>query len=229
MTTTHDLSADPGTRETSRDLLEALTSLDAVPGHEDEVLDFLRARWAGLGELGSDRLGSVFCERRGAAGGPRILIDSHVDEVGFVAQRVTPAGHIKFLPLGSWWPHALLAQRVRIRTARGKVPGVIAARPPHQLKLAERERVLDFGDLYIDVGASSHDEAVEGLGVRPGCPIAPDARFGTLANPRLLTAKAFDNRVGVALVTEVLERLGDHPGTVIGSGDRKSTRLNSSH
>lgn len=203
---------------TSRDLLAALTRLDGVPGHEDEVLDFLRERWAALGEIGCDRLGSVFCVRRGAADAPRVLLDSHVDEVGFIVQRVTPAGHVRFLPLGSWWPHTLLAQRVRIRTARGKVPGVIGARPPHLLKPAERERVLDFGDLYVDVGATSFDEAVEGLGVRPGCPIAPDAPFGTLANPRLLTAKAFDNRVGVALVTEALERLAAHPNTVIGAG-----------
>ena len=215
MTTPLPLTA---TRESSRDLLQALTGLDAVPGHEDEVLDFLHERWSRHGELGFDRLGSVFCERRGAADEPRILVDSHVDEVGFVVQRVTPAGHVKFLPLGSWWPHTLLAQRVRIRTARGKVPGVIGARPPHLLKPAERERVLDFGDLYIDVGAANQDEAVETLGLGPGCPIAPDAPFGTLANPRLLTAKAFDNRVGVALVTEVLEQLGDHPNTVIGSG-----------
>lgn len=219
MTTTPvSLPSAPGSREASRELLEALTSLDAVPGHEDEVTGFLRERWSRLGALGADRLGSVFCTRRGSAEGPRILIDSHVDEVGFVVQRVTPAGHVKFMPLGSWWPHVLLAQRVRIRTAGGKVPGIVGSRPPHLLKPAERERVLDFGDLYIDVGATSHDEAVEVLGVRPGCPIAPDARFGTLAHPRLLTGKAFDNRVGVALVTEVLERLTDHPNTVIGSG-----------
>ena len=207
-------SAEPRSVE----LLHRLTQLDAVPGHETEVTDFLRDRWAGLGELGGDRLGSLFCVKRGSADAPRVLLDSHVDEVGFVVHRVTPAGHVRFLPLGSWWPHALLAQRVRILTARGKIPGVIGARPPHLLKPAERERVLDFGDLYVDVGAESAEEAVESYGVRPGCPIVPEATFGTLANPRLLTAKAFDNRVGVALVTEVLERIGDHPNTVIGAG-----------
>jgi putative aminopeptidase FrvX len=199
-------------------LLETLSGLDAVPGHEAEVLGFLRDRWSPHGDVGGDRLGSVFCTRVGAADGPRILIDSHVDEVGFIVQRVTPTGHVKFLPLGSWWPHTLLAQRVRILTPRGKVPGVIGARPPHALKPAERERVLDFGDLFVDVGAEDHDQAVGGYGVRPGCPIVPDVPFRTLTNPRLLTGKAFDNRVGVALVTEVLEQLSHHPNTVIVSG-----------
>lgn len=218
MTTSISCTNEPRSSGASLALLRALTELDAVPGHEREMCDFLRRRWSSYGELGGDRLGSVSCIRRGDADEPRILIDSHVDEVGFVVQRVTPAGHLKFLPLGSWWPHTLLAQRVRILTAKGKVPGVIGARPPHLLKPAERERVLDFGELFVDVGAQDFEEAVNVFGVRPGCPIVPDASFQTLANPRLLSAKAFDNRVGVALVTETLERLGDHPNTVIGSG-----------
>ncbi len=39
-----------------------------------------------------------------------------------------------------------------------------------------------------------------------------------LKNEKLLTAKAFDNRVGVALVIEALLKLEEHPNTVIGAG-----------
>jgi len=199
-------------------LLERLTDLDAVPGHEDEVLGWLRERWGPLGTLGADRLGSLYCVRSGGETEPRILLDSHVDEVGFLVRRVTPAGLVQFLPLGNWWPHALLAQRVRIRTAGGLVRGVIGSRPPHTLRPAERERVLDFPELFIDVGAESQEQAEHEFGVRPGCPVVPDSPFTRLAHPRRVAAKAFDNRVGVALATEVLERLGDHPSTVIAAG-----------
>lgn len=204
-------------RQASVGLLEMLTQADAVPGHEAEVRAIVRARLEALGVLGSDRLGSLFCEKRGTADRPRILIDSHIDEVGFIVQRVTPEGRIKFLPLGGWWPHALPAQRVRILTPNGKVPGVIGARPPHLLKPAERETVLAFSDLFIDIGAESLEQAAS-LGVAPGCPIAPYSPFVPLAGEKLFSTKAFDNRVGVALVIETLERLADHPNTVIGSG-----------
>jgi len=209
--------AESPSRPSSIELLERLVQADAVPGHEEEVREIFRARLSAVGELGGDRLGSVLCTKRGSADGPRILLDSHVDEVGFIVQRVTAAGLVKFLPLGGWWPHALLAQRVRILTRRGKLPGVIGSRPPHVLQPGQRERVLDFPDLFVDIGAGSQADAEE-RGVTPGCPIVPWSPFLPMANPDLLSGKAFDNRVGVALVIETLERLGDHPNTVIGSG-----------
>ena len=203
--------------DASVDLLERLTQADAVPGHEDEVRAVFRSRLSRAGEIGHDRLGSVFCTKSGDRDGPRILLDSHMDEVGFVVQSVTAAGLVRFLPLGGWWPHAVLAQRVRILTPVGKVPGVIGSRPPHVLKTAERERVLGFTELFIDVGADSA-EAAAALGIAPGCPVVPWSPFVPLANGRRYTSKAFDNRVGVALVIEALERLERHPNTVIGAG-----------
>jgi hypothetical protein len=127
----------------SIELLERLTQADAVPGHETEVREIFRSRLSDVGELATDRLGSIYCTKRGTSGAPRVLIDSHLDEVGFIVQSVTPGGMVKFLPLGNWWPHALLAQRVRVLTRDGKVPGVIGSRPPHVLKPSERDRVLD--------------------------------------------------------------------------------------
>jgi endoglucanase len=201
----------------SVELLETLTQADAVSGYEQEVREIFAARLCGVGELGYDRLGSVFCVRRGTSAEPRVLLDSHIDEVGFIVQRITSAGEVKFLPLGRWWAHALLAQRVRVLTRQGKVPGVIGSRPPHLLGPGEHDRVLDFADLFIDVGARSRGQA-EAFGVVPGCPIAPYSPFLPLRDETLYTSKAFDNRVGVALVIETLERLDSHPNTVIGAG-----------
>jgi len=202
---------------TSIALLETLTQADAAPGHETEVREIFRSGLAGIGPVATDGLGSVFCTKRGSTDRPRILLASHMDEVGFIVQRVTPAGYIRFHPLGGWWAHSLPAQRVNIITRRGKVPGVIGSRPPHLLKGAERDRVLDVSDLFIDIGAASADEAA-GLGVVPGCPIVPHTPFLPLIEDRVYSSKAFDNRVGVALVIEALQRLGEHPNTVIGAG-----------
>jgi putative aminopeptidase FrvX len=203
--------------DASFELLEELTRADGVPGHEREVAAVFERRLAGVGAIRRDRLGSVACIRKGPEGGPRILLDSHMDEVGFIVQRVTARGYVKIVAAGGWWSHTLLAQRVRIGTAQGKVPGIIGSTPPHLLSAEARERVMKLEDLFIDIGAKDRAEA-EAWGVRPGCPVAPHTPLQRLHEPNLLTAKALDNRVGVALVIEALRDTDDHPNTLIGAG-----------
>ena len=204
--------------ETSVELLEELTQADAIPGHEAEVSHIFHSRLQGFGEIQKDRLGSLICTKNGSAKKPRILLDSHMDEVGFIVQHVTGAGYVKFLTVGGWWAHTLLAQRVNILTKQGKVSGVIGSTPPHLLSMGSRDKVMDIKDLYIDIGAESAEQATEEYGVKPGCPIVPYGPFMPMRNPKLFSAKAFDNRVGVGLVIETLQQLGDHPNTVIGTG-----------
>ena len=163
-------------------------------------------------------MGSVFCTKQGDAREPRVLLDSHLDEVGFIVQRVTDSGYVKFLPVGGWWAHTLLAQRVHIVTKHGKVPGVIGSIPPHLLGAGSREKVMEIQNLFIDIGAESDNQASDDFGVVPGCPIVPYGPFIPMKNPRLFSAKAFDNRLGVALVIQTLQKLGKHPNTIVGSG-----------
>jgi len=102
--------------ETSIELLESLTQADGIPGHETEVREIFREMVANVGTIGTDRLGSIFSTCVGSSAHPRILLDSHLDEVGFIVRNVTEAGYVKFLPVGGWWAHTLLAQRVTITT-----------------------------------------------------------------------------------------------------------------
>ena len=202
----------------SVELLMELTQADAIPGHEEEVRQIFHSRLKRVGAIQKDRLGSIFCTKEGNSEKPRILLDSHMDEVGFIVQSVTGAGYIKFLTVGGWWAHTLLAQRVNILTKQGKISGVIGSTPPHLLSAGSRDKVMDIKDLYIDIGAESAEQATEEYGVKPGCPIVPYGPFLPMRNLKLFSAKAFDNRVGVGLVIETLEQLGDHPNTLIGTG-----------
>ena len=134
--------------ETSIELLKSLTQADGIPGYEDEVRDVFREAVSGVGPVETDKLGGIFCTHAGSTDHPRILLDSHLDEIGFVVQNVTDNGFVKFLPLGGWWAHTLLAQRVTITTKLGKVPGVVGSTPPHLLS-GSRDKVLDMKDLVL--------------------------------------------------------------------------------
>src|SRR5438093_852372 len=66
------------------------------------------------------------------------------------------------------------------------------------------------------VGSFSDFDVRENLDIQPGDPIVPDSPFHVMANPNLLLAKAWDNRVGCGLAAETVRQLGAaaHPNTV---------------
>jgi len=186
-----------------KDLVEA----HGVPGFEGGVAAVMARYLKGVGTISRDRLGSFICELSGPAGGPRVMLAGHLDEVGFMVKSVTKEGFVKFLPLGGWWGHVVLAQRLVIKTRKGDVLGVVGSKPPHELRDEDRKKVLEIREMYLDVGATSDWDVRKKLDIRPGDPIIPDSSFTPMANPNLLLAKAWDNRIGCALAAETAKRL----------------------
>ena len=198
-------------------LLKDLTDAPGVPGQEGPVREVMERYLAPHGELMYDNLGSVVGMRRGRGVGenaPRILLAGHMDEVGFLVTMIDSDGFIKFQTLGGWWEQVMLAQRVLIRTSKGDLVGVFGSKPPHILPADERKKPVEKSDMFIDIGVLSKEEAIE-AGVRPGDPIIPICPFTQLANPKMLLAKAWDNRFGCALAVEAFREIGnDHPNTI---------------
>jgi endoglucanase len=201
-------------------LLKDLTDAPGVPGQEDEVARVMERYLKPVAEITYDRLGSLIAKKKGAKESPKILIAGHMDEVGFMVKDVTKDGYIKFLPLGGWWGHVALAQRMKICTKKGPVTGVTGAKPPHILPEEERKKVLDIKDMFIDVGVTPDFDVRKKLGVTPGDSIVPDSPFTVMSNKRMYLAKALDNRFGCAGVVDVLTRFSKtpHPNTLYGVG-----------
>ncbi|MGJ8724815.1 MAG: M42 family metallopeptidase [Roseibacillus sp.] len=197
-------------------LLKKLTEAHSVSGFEDEVRVIFKDELSPHGAIGYDRLGSIYCRASQSQEGPRILVAGHMDEVGFRVQAINPAGFLTFVPVGGWWGHNLLAQRVEIKTRSGrKITGVVASKPPHFLTQAERAKVQELDAMFIDLAADSAEEVSE-WGIRVGDPVAPVSMFQETAHPERFLAKAFDNRIGMAGAIEVGgELLGSHPNLFV--------------
>jgi putative aminopeptidase FrvX len=198
-------------------LLKELTETSGVSGYETPIRSLVRKYLEKYGELTQDKIGSVICRKQGTSEKPRIMLAGHMDEIGFMVKQITPEGFIKFLPLGGWFDQVLLGQRVIIQSLKGDVVGVIGAKPPHLLPADERDKVVKRKDMYIDIGASSKDD-VDAAGIRLGDPIVPRADFVELAGGLTYLSKAFDDRVGTALVISTMQELQQksHPNTVYG-------------
>ena len=201
-------------------MLKDLTDANGIPGNEKEARDVMeRYIKPYADEVYTDNLGSLIAKKAGDANGPKIMIAGHLDEVGFMVTRIDDKGFIYFQTVGGWWSQVMLAQRVTIMTKDGDVTGVIGSKPPHILSAEARKKPVEIKDMFIDIGASSKEQAEE-FGVKPGDSIVPYFEFTQMKNEKMLLAKAWDNRIGCAIAIEVLKQLEGqvHPNIVYGVG-----------
>ncbi len=200
------------------EIIIELSNAFGPSGFEGEVREVFRRMVANQTEITHDNLGSIITTHHGKATAPKILLAAHLDEVGLMVRGITQGGYLKTVPLGSWWPPTLLAQRVLVRSKKGDYFGAIGAKPPHYLGEEEKNRPLKLTDLYIDVGARNFDEVVA-LGIGIGDPVVPAVKTEKLGASGTLIGKAFDDRVGCAVIVKVLQELDrNHPNQVIGAG-----------
>ena len=158
------------------------------------------------------------------------MLDAHMDELGAMTRRITPDGFVTMQMLGGWLDAALPGQRWVIMTARGPVKAVSGIRDVHVTPADERTKPFSRDNLYLDIGARSVAEA-EAMGVAVGDPVAPDVAFEELGAGRY-TGKAWDDRVGCAVVVEALRRLvaEGHPNQLfVAATTQEETGLRGAH
>lgn len=209
-------------------LLKDLSEAVGPPGFEEPVRAIMVREMKPYGALSYDGLGSVILSRGDA--GPRVMLDAHMDEVGGMVRRATPDGFVTLQMLGGWLDQALPGQRWVILTAKGPVRAISGIRDIHVTPPEERTRPFNRDNFYLDLGARSAAE-VAALGVQPGDPVVPDVAFEELAGGRY-AGKAWDDRVGCALVIEVLRRLAaeGHPNRLfVAATVQEETGLRGAH
>jgi len=190
--------------------LKTLVELNAVPGQEHQVRDFMRKELSKYSdEIIQDKLGSIFAVKRSKVeNAPKVMVAGHMDEVGFMVTGLNEFGLVKFQTLGGWWNQNMLAQRVKLHTDKMVIPGVISSVSPHLLTPEQRKKPMEITKMLIDVGCSTKEEAEE-LGIKVGQMITPEGDLVEMANGKTLLGKAFDDRYGCALALDVLESLQD--------------------
>ena len=155
-----------------------------------------------------DGMGSLIAQQ--GATGPRIMIDAHMDELGGLVRRVTPAGFLTMQMLGGWLDQALVDQRWIIIGSKGPIHAVTGIRDIHVVPAEDRSKIFPRDQLYLDVGAKNPQE-VAALGITPGDPIVPDAPFVDLNGTGNYLGKAWDDRIGLAVLCEAMRRTATLP------------------
>ena len=193
--------------------LEMIRKLSDAPGpsgFEDAVVDIAKEYAADLGALEEDCLRNLYIHRKENTGTkPVIMLDAHSDEVGFMIHSIKPNGTLRFVQLGRWSKNALVSAKVLVRNSLGEyIPGIIASKPVHFMSASEQANpTQEIPDMVIDIGAVSDIEAVEKFHIRIGEPVVPATKFDYDEEHDILFGKAFDCRIGCAVLIEALKRL----------------------
>ncbi len=197
--------------------LENLSNACGVTGREEEVRNLLiKLMKPYTDEVLIDKLENVIAIKRGKESKPKIMLAAHMDEVGLMVKTITKEGFLQFSKMGGIDDRILLAQKVVVHTNKGSLQGIIGSKPPHIQKEQERKKVVTYDELFIDIGAENREDANK-MGVRIGDPVSFDVKYAKLSKD-LVTGKAFDDRVGCAIMIETLKQLTNTDCTICAVG-----------
>ncbi len=137
-------------------------------------------------------------------GDPVLMFAGHIDELGLIITYVNKEGFIYFDTIGGHDRVMIPGRRVLIQTAQGKVKGVTGKRAIHLMDEADRKKVPERHEIWIDIGAASKKDALARVAI--GDVATYDHEFD-LVHGSIGVARAFDNKVGAYVVGESLIRL----------------------
>jgi len=197
--------------------LEKLSNVYGVTGREEEVASLLKKLLKPyVDEVKEDKLGNIIGIRKGKKNAPKVMLAAHMDEIGLFVKTITKEGFLHFTKIGGIDDRILLAQKVLVFTEKGPLHGIIGSKPPHIQKEEERKKVISYDELFIDVGASSQEEAKK-MGVKVGDTVCFDVKFAKIRE-NIVIGKAFDDRIGCVIMIEALKRLKKTECTIYSVG-----------
>ena len=183
-----------------------------LSGHEERVAALVRARLSDAGVPSrTDRLGNVIATFPGAADAPRVMLFTHMDQLGFFVRRIEADGLIRVERMGGVSERAMAAQVVTLCVGEGRdVAGIIMNKAHHATQPEEKYKVLTAPEILIDTGHGSK-AAVEAAGVCIGTPVVYRPQVVALAGERI-AGTSVDDRAGCAVLIEVARALAGRAG-----------------
>lgn len=194
-----------------KDLNEAL----GVSGHEQEVARRIVAQLEGhVDSIDISTTGNIVATKKGTKPGPTVAIVAHMDEVGYVVRNILPSGFVTLDKVGTA-PDGVATGRT-VWISDKKIPGIIGTKPGHLQTPEEARTVVPIARVFVDLGCNSGDE-VRALGVKIGDQVVIAQPYTEMANPDLICTRAIDDRIGCAIIVELIKNLkaDDFAGTLL--------------
>jgi len=194
--------------ESSIAFLKRLLDTPGPSGFESAPARLWRDEARAFAEVSNDVAGNSLAVVN-PDGAPTIMLAGHIDEIGLIITYIDDDGYCYIAGIGGWDSQVLVGQRIRIMGRNGDVFGVIGKKPIHVIKAEDRKKASQMTHLWIDVGATSRENAEERVSVGDAGVI--DSRTIDFPNGRIVS-RSIDDRIGAFIVLEGLRRYAEQPG-----------------
>lgn len=182
-------------------LLEKLCISDGISGDESRVRELIVNEIKPYAdEIKIDNLGNVIAFKKGKnRAKAKLMLSAHMDEVGFMVTDVTADGYLKFDEVGGLDRRVVVGKTVTV--GKNRINGVIGVKPVHLSRGDERTAIPRLSDMYIDIGATSRDEA---LGV---VNYGDSVNFNSIYenNGYTIKSKGIDDRFGCLALIQLIK------------------------
>lgn len=186
-----------------KNVIKALTSEAGIAGEEKKAelvaLSYLK-KYAPDATI--KQCGVVGTIGKIEKGKKHVLLDAHIDRIGFIVSYITDDGFIKVGNIGGIDRRIVAAQQVTIH-GKKDIAGVITSVPPHLA--SDSKSVPEISDILIDTGFTK-EELTENVSL--GDKISFKSDFEELLNDKV-TSGALDDRCGIAAILYALDLLKD--------------------
>lgn len=188
-----------------KELLKDLCNIVGVSGREDSVATFIEKRLSDISDVTfyKDNSGNLIAQKAGQKPGKKLMVDAHMDEVGFIVTYIEDNGLIRFANVGGIETETLLCKRVAFKNAKG----VIGIKPIHLTEDSEKNTLPKTDDLFIDIGATTKEEALKSVSLgETGTFLSEFSDFGD----GLFISRAVDDRVGCTVLLRLLQEESEY-------------------
>ena len=181
--------------------LKELCLLDGTSGREEKIREYIISKIEGKCDYNVDPMGNILAFVKGkSVPQNKVMLSAHMDEVGFIVTYICDNGFLKFASVGGVDSKVVNGRYVTV--GENKINGVIGSKAVHLCDGDEAHKVSELSKIYIDIGASTKEEAEKYVEIGDAVYFKSDfVEFGSSK----IKAKAIDDRFGCAIMLKMIE------------------------
>lgn len=181
-------------------LLKELCLTNGISGDENIIREIIISEIKGYAtNFKIDPLGNILVFKKGKEQAKnKVLLSAHMDEVGFIVTEITDDGLLKFDEVGGIDRRVVLGDRVVVGN---NINGVVGIKPVHLSKGDEQNKIPEYEDMYIDIGANDKNDALKYVSY--GDSVSFKSFYQN--NEKTIISKAIDDRAGCCMLVEMIK------------------------